>query len=100
VVLFQRMLPLVALTLPQYLYGFPMLGAIGQNSKANLTVIIGAIFHIIGLIVLFITKNLTFINIINLTIITESIILILRITFFNIYKNKLKKEGNLWKQKI
>lgn len=93
--LFRKMIPLIALTLPSYLYGFPMLGAIGKNNKANLTVIIGAIFHIMGLFILFVTKTMNFINVIYLTIMTELIILVLRIVFFNKYKPKMNKEKKL-----
>lgn len=88
--LFRRMLPMVILTLPGYLYGFPMLGSIKRNDKANLSVIIGAGFHFVGFILLFITKTLTFNNIIYLTTITESLILIIRLYCFNKYK-KIEK---------
>lgn len=93
--LFRKMIPLIALTLPSYLYGFPMLGAIEKNNKANLTVIIGAIFHIIGLFIFFVTKTMNFINVIYLTIMTELIILVLRIVFFNKYKPKIRRKNIL-----
>ena len=84
--IFRRMIPMLAITLPGYLYGFPMLGAIKQNNKANLSVIIGAIFHFIGLLILFIAKYLTFYNIVYLTTSTELLILLLRLYYFNKYK--------------
>lgn len=84
--LFKRMIPLLLITLPGYLYGYPMLGSINKNDKANLSVIIGAVFHMVGLLTLFITKFLNFENVIYLTILTESLILFLRIIFFNKYK--------------
>lgn len=85
---FRLMIPLLIVTLPSYLYGFPMLGSIGKNNKANESVIIGSIFHFICLIFLFTTKKLNFNNIIILTIITETIILFIRIYYFNKYKNR------------
>ncbi len=88
--IFRRMIPMLIITLPSYLYGFPMLGSIGRNDKANLSVIIGAIFHFVGLVVLYISKLLTFYNIVYLTTITETLILIVRIYCFNKY-NKVKK---------
>lgn len=83
---FKRMIPMLILTLPSYLYGFPMLGSINQNDKANLSVIIGAIFHFVGLVILFVFKHLSFYNIIYLTTITETLILIIRVYCFNKYK--------------
>lgn len=85
--IFRRMIPMLVITLPTYLYGFPMLGSINRNDKANLSVIIGAIFHFVGLVVLYFSKLLTFYNIIYLTTATETLILIIRIYCFNKYKN-------------
>lgn len=85
--IFRRMIPMLVITLPTYLYGFPMLGSINRNDKANLSVIIGAIFHFVGLVVLYFSKLLTFYNIIYLTTSTETLILIIRIYCFNKYKN-------------
>lgn len=84
--LFRKMIPLLAITLPTYLFGYPMLGSINKNDKANKSVIIGAIFHIIGLLVMYVTKILTFEKVIYLTIATETIILGLRVYYFNKYK--------------
>lgn len=84
---FRRMIPMLIITLPAYLYGFPMLGSINRNDKANLSVIIGAVFHFIGLITLFVCKWLTFYNIIYLTTMTETLILLIRVYCFNKYKN-------------
>ena len=86
--IFRLMIPLLIIALPTYLFGYPMLGAINQNNKANSTVIVGAIFHIIGLMILYVGQILTFNNVIYLTITTEVIILILRIYYFNKYKNR------------
>ena len=89
---FRAMIPMLVITLPSYLYGFPMLGAINKNNKANLSVIIGAIFHFIGLVALYTLKLLTFINIIYLTTATETLILVIRLYYFNKYKNCKEKE--------
>lgn len=90
--LFRKMIPLLAITLPAYLFGYPMLGSINKNNKANESVIIGAAFHIAGLLVMFITKILTFERVIYLTIVTESIILCLRVYYFKKYKKMTKGE--------
>lgn len=89
--IFRRMIPMLIITLPEYLYGFPMLGSINRNDKANLSVMFGAAFHFIGLVILYFFKLLSFYNIIYLTTATETLILILRIYYFNKYKGNKKK---------
>lgn len=94
---FRLMIPMLAITLPSYLYGFPMLGSIGRNDKANQSVIVGAIFHFIGLLILFLTKTMNFYNVIILTTITETIILIYRLVCFAKYSKRpiiIKGEKN------
>lgn len=91
--IFRCMIPMLLITLPSYLYGFPMLGSIGRNDKANQSVFIGAGFHFIGLITLFATGFLDFYSITILTTVTESLILTTRVYFFNKYK-KLASRGN------
>ncbi|KAE9634982.1 oligosaccharide flippase family protein [Defluviitalea raffinosedens] len=78
---FRALLPLLVITLPMYILGFPVLGAMGKMKEANLSVIYASIFHIIGLIILLLTNNLNFILVSILTCITETIILILRVIY-------------------
>lgn len=84
--IFKRMIPILIITLPSYLYGFPMLGSINKNDKANLSVFMGAGFHFVGLVLLYFSNNLSFYNIVYLTTATELLIMIVRIYFFNKYK--------------
>ncbi len=91
--IFRCMIPMLIVILPSYLYGFPMLGSIGRNDKANQSVFIGAGFHFVGLVLLFATGLLDFYSITVLTTVTETIILITRVYFFNKYK-KLVNKGN------
>lgn len=84
----QWMLPIILFTLPSYLLGFPVLGAMGKMDLANLSVIYPSIFHIIGLIILLMLKKLTVNTVIILTIITEILVLALRIYY--VMKNRYK----------
>jgi len=86
---FRAMLPLVIITLPLYLFGYPMLGALGKIILANISVIIGTIFHTVGLLLLFFTENLNLISVALLAFGTECIILIIRIYYI---MNELRKE--------
>lgn len=91
---FQAMLPLILITLPTYLLGFPVLGAMGQSSKANRSVVVGSIFHGLGLLLLFSFSNISVMKLIILTFFTELLILCIRIYYIVKYKsiffNRLK----------
>ena len=90
--LFRAMLPLIIITLPTYLLGYPILGSMGKMKEANLSVVYGSIFHILGIIVLYFTSNINLIYIINLTCITETIILIIRCYYVCKYRGNKNKE--------
>ena len=70
----RAMLPLVVISLPTYLFGYPVLGALGKVNIANISVMIGSIFHITGLGVMYVLNMVNFISISLLTFITEVIV--------------------------
>lgn len=71
----RAMLPLVIISLPTYLLGYPVLGALGKVKVANTSVMIGSVFHAVGLVVLYFFMNrLNFITISLLTVCTEMIV--------------------------
>ena len=76
------MLPLMALVLPNYMFGFPALSPIGKAKWANNSVVIAMINQIIGIIILFLLNNITVYSIIIVTILSEFICLLVRIIFF------------------
>lgn len=78
---FRAMLPMVIITLPIYILGFPTLGAMNMMKEANLTTIYAAVFHIIGLSVLFATSNMTFVAVALLTCLSECVVLASRIYY-------------------
>ncbi|MBD3107142.1 oligosaccharide flippase family protein [Bacillus sp. AGMB 02131] len=75
----RMLIPIVAMTPIIYILGFPVLTPMGLSKHANLSIIIGSLFHIIGLAVLLFTENFSVITICYLTILTELIILIYRV---------------------
>jgi len=79
--IFRAMLPLVVITLPIYLFGYPVLGALGKINVANISVIISSVFHIIGLLLLFFMGYLELVSVALLTIGTELILLTIRICY-------------------
>lgn len=67
--------------------GYPLLGAFGHIKTSNNISIFSSIFHLIGLLFLFLTNNLTMFTIAWLIVISNSINLILKI--FYIFKYKI-----------
>ncbi len=76
---FRAMLPLISITLPLYLCGYPVLAALGRIKIANLSVIIGSAFHLAALVALFFLKKLSGVTLALLTCATESLILLIRL---------------------
>jgi PST family polysaccharide transporter len=76
---FRMMIPYIILTLPSYIFGYPVLGALGKIHIANTSVMAGAGFQLIGLLVLYLTKRIDFFSVIVLTGLTEVIVLSIRI---------------------
>ena len=73
--------------IPSITLGYPFLGALGFNRQANLSVIIGSVIHILGLVALVFFKELTIYSVAIMVLITELTVLSIRIYFVN--KNKL-----------
>lgn len=80
----RAMLPLIVISLPTYLFGYPILGSLGKIKIANTSVIVGALFHILGLFVLYLCGILNFISVPILTFVTEIIVFVIR--FFTVVK--------------
>lgn len=89
-------IPVIFITLPTYVFGFPMLSPMGLTKYANYSIFAGTGFHIIGLIVLFATSNISGLNLATLTLITEIIILSFRVLIVfenrNFFKNVNKEQ--------
>ena len=88
--IFRAMLPLIVISLPTYLFGYPVLGALQKINVANISVIIGAIFHIIGLLLLFFIGYITFISVALLTFATECIVFTIRFYYVMLELRKAK----------
>lgn len=77
--LLRLLLPLVVLALPVYLCGFPLLTPLGLARYANLSVIIASGVHLVQVAALLVTGNLTTKAICIATIITECVVLGIRL---------------------
>ena len=78
------------IVVPSILIGYPFLGALGFSKYANKSVINGSIVHLLGLVSLILTDNITIYNVAFMIIITELLVLGQR-TFWI-------KENKLWQK--
>jgi len=76
------------IVVPSVFLGYPFLGALGFPKYANLSVVYGSIFHIIGLVILMLVENITIFSVAYMVVLTEILVLCIRVYW-------IKKE-NLW----
>lgn len=84
--LLRAMTPLLALSFPVMLIGWPTLGAIGKAKEVTTSTIISAVFQATGLIFLVIIDKFSLLNIATVRLLSETVLLSVR-TFF-CYKNR------------
>lgn len=82
----RALIPTVVFILPNYILGFPTLGAMGLSKYANLSIIVGTVVHIIGLGVIALCGWFGLISVAIMTSITEFVILFYRA--YMIWKNR------------
>ena len=82
----RAMLPVGIVTLPNYVLGFPTLGAMGLSKYANYSVIFGSVLHICNLLILYLTGNMNMLSLAILVSVAECAILLFRIAV--IVKNR------------
>lgn len=73
------LIPLIAMALPNYLLGFPILSPLGLSKYANISTIVGAVIHMVGLLLLSMSGVLNLYTVCILTCITEASVLIIRV---------------------
>ena len=88
------LLPIVAISLPTYIFGFPVLSPLGLAKYANISVIIGAVLHAVQLAVLYFVGIMSVKTICIATCITEFTILTIRIIVVIKNRNRLKATAN------
>lgn len=79
-------LPAVAIILPSYIFGFPVMGAMGISKYANYSIFAGTAAHIIGIVILALTSNISGVTLAAMTSVSEWVILLYRITA--VYKHR------------
>lgn len=84
--IFRALLPVIVITLPNYILGFPTLGAMGLSKHANISIAVGTVVHIMLLILLYFMNRLNMVTLGILTSVSEFSILLYRCLV--IYRNK------------
>jgi PST family polysaccharide transporter len=74
------------LTIPSMLLGYPFLAAMGYAHYTNWTTVIIALFHMAGLSVLFLSGILSIYNIAALVVLSECLLLVIRVRGVKKYK--------------
>ena len=77
------------------LVGYPLLAALGHTKEANYSIIFASVFHIFSLLLLNCFKLCNIYNVAFLTILTEGLILLFRVTAIKKYKLWNYNNGNL-----
>lgn len=86
-------IPLLFISFPAMLFGWPVLGAIGKTKKTTLTTVVTAVAQIIGLFVLALINQFTLVNLAILRFATELLMCSLRIGYCCRYRKLFKAEG-------
>ncbi len=92
--IFRVFIPVILITLPNYIFGFPILSPMGLAKYANISVVVGAVIHAVQLLILFISGTMDAKTVGIATCITEVVILLFRITVVLIHNKKNKKIQN------
>lgn len=88
--LLRAMIPVLFLSFPSMLFGWPVLGAIGRVKETTYTTVTATFVQIILLIVLIIFNQFTLVNLAISRGFTELVLLVTRLHFFRIYKSSFK----------
>ncbi len=82
-------LPAIAATLPSYIFGFPVLGAMGISKYANISIFVGTGVHILGLVILVVAGAFSATTLAAMTSVSECTILFFRLFIAYKYRELL-----------
>ena len=89
--LLRLLMPVVAISLPTYVCGFPMLSPLGLGKFANYSVVAGAVFHAAALLALYGLGLLNVESVCVTTCVTETLVLAIRVAVM-VFRKKILKE--------
>ncbi|WP_291629653.1 oligosaccharide flippase family protein [Clostridium sp.] len=88
VTVLRYLIPILLISFPVMVTGWPTLGAIGKAKETTITTTVTAVAQVLGLIVLMLINKFTLINVAILRCLTELLMLILRIRYCYIFSNE------------
>lgn len=95
--LLRALIPLIFISFPAMLYGWPTLGSIEKNKETTLSTTIAAIIQVLGLLILLLIHQFNLVNIAFLRFASELCMLSMRLFFT--YKNRSLFIGTKTKEK-
>ncbi len=91
---FRVLLPILIMSFPVAILGWPALGSINKVKETTLSTIYGAIVQVIGIILLLVSGNFTIINIAILRNLSESVMLLARCFYLLKYRDLFNNSIN------
>ena len=88
VTILRYLIPILLISFPVMVTGWPTLGAIGKAKETTITTTVTAVAQVLGLIVLMLINKFTLINVAILRCLTELLMLILRVRYCYIFSNE------------
>lgn len=90
---YRRLIPVILLSFPVMLLGWPMLGTIGHQAQISKTSVIAAVAQALGLAVLAVTGTFTLMSVAILRSASELLLLTLRLRYCWKYRGELLSKG-------
>ena len=89
--LFRYLTPVLFISFPSQLYGWPALGALGKAKEISKSTIIAAIVQVIGLFILIMLGKFTFVNLAFVRFISELSMFAVRYRYYAIFKSEYEQ---------
>ena len=89
--LLRWLVPLLFISFPAALFGWPVLGAIGKTKETTITTIIAAVVQVLGLVVLMVIGQFNLFTLAMLRAATDLLLTVLRLGYFIKYRKEFQK---------
>lgn len=89
--LLRWLVPLLFISFPAALFGWPVLGAIGKTKETTITTIIAAVVQVLGLVVLMVIDQFNLFTLAMLRAATDLLLTVLRLGYFIKYRKEFQK---------
>ncbi len=87
------LVPVIVFVLPNYLFGFPIMSPLGIEKHANISVVVGAIFQIVFIVLLYVFGAFSVLSLCIVTSLTEFVVFSYRAITVFLHMKKLKRQS-------